>query len=501
MRTITLLVILLLGYTHMSLAQQPLPVAPGRACATEAYTDTMQAQDPGFEKQRRLIQEQVQQALRQQQQGGQRAQANVVVTIPVVFHVVYRNESENLSEAALLSQLEVLNADFRRQNADTVNTPDYFRPFAADTKIQFCLAAVNPQGDATNGITRTQTSTSFGYISDNVKFTDRGGMDAWDRNQYLNIWVCNLNDDILGYASQPGARAAVDGVVLHYISVGAPPANRFASNYNRGRTATHEVGHWLGLGHIWGEGYSCTDSDGIADTPNQLAENTGCSTGVKISCENTPFGDMYQNYMDYTDDACMNLFTKGQASYMQTVLATSRSSILSSLVCGNALRSNFKTESPSDTLIIAGSSIKFSDASEGIRPETWLWEFEGGIPGTSTQKNPVVSYPQPGYYGVKLTITNGSQSSTEVKENFVHVTVNDLVVYPNPATGFITIEQPARIVVRQVELVSQVGQVLVQEETRDRVLRLDVRHLPQGAYILRIKSSNGTEVRKISVVR
>jgi len=502
MRTFTLTAVLSICLAISSFARQ-LPTAAssrGRTCATEAYTAALQAQDAGFGARRQALKQAVQQSLSQQGQG-KKLQANIVVTIPVVFHVVYSTAEENISDEALLSQLEVLNADFRRQNGDTVNTPDYFSSSAADTRIQFCMASVDPAGDLTTGITRTSTSSSFEYASDNVKSTEKGGADGWDRDQYLNIWVCKLKGDILGYASPPGARAATDGVVLQYTAVGAPPANRFATNYNRGRTATHEIGHWLGLGHIWGEGYSCSDSDGIDDTPNQMGENSGCNSGLKLSCDDSPFGDMYQNFMDYSDDACMNLFTKGQANFMQTMLATSRSSILTSVACTGTLRSNFETAAVYDTLTVAGRSVRFTDASVGLRPATRLWEFEGGFPATSAEENPSVTYPRPGKFSVKLTIANGNQSSIKVKESYVHVTVSDLVVYPIPASDFLTIEQPARISVRHVELVNQLGQTLIDEETSDRVLRLDVRHLPQGVYILRIKSSNGTEVRKINVVR
>ncbi|GAB3203052.1 hypothetical protein GCM10027293_31430 [Pontibacter aydingkolensis] len=472
-----------------------------RNCGTEAYIQTLKQQNPAFEQLQQQAEQAVQQALQQQQQNGQYLR-QATITIPVVFHVLYNNTTQNVSDEQLISQLNILNADFRRLNADAANTPSYFQPFAADTEIEFCLATINPSGEPTTGITRTSTTLeSFNYITDDVKYSSKGGKDAWDRNLYLNIWICKIDDNIIGYATPPGAPASADGVVLDYTTVGAPPFNRFNSQFNLGRTATHEVGHWLGLRHIWGSGSTCNDSDNIPDTPNQYGENSGCPAGIRISCDDAPYGDMYQNYMDYTDDACMNLFTRGQAAYMQAVLGTSRVSIFSSPVCTGTLRADFKTAAAHDTLVAAGRTVKFSDASVGIKPASYFWEFEGGVPATSTEQNPTVLYPQPGKFDVKLTIVNGVFTSTEVKEDYIHVTVDDLIVYPNPATDYLTIEQPANILIRQVEMVSHVGKTVLTAEARNRVLRLDVRNVPAGIYFLRITSTNGTAIKKVSVVR
>ncbi|MFD2246799.1 M43 family zinc metalloprotease [Pontibacter ruber] len=503
MRLFTLLLILFILYALIGSAQSitaPTGATGGRTCGTDAYTEVQQAQDPGFKQRQQQAQQAVEQALQQKPRGQYARKA--AITIPVVFHVVYNNGIENISEEQILSQLAVLNADFRRKNADAANTPAYFLPYAADAEIEFCLAVVDPDGNPTTGITRTRTDrTQFSYISDNVKFSSTGGTDAWDRNQYLNIWICNLDGQILGYSSTPETEARRDGVVLHYRAVGAYPANPFSSKYNLGRTGTHEVGHWLGLKHIWGNGTTCTDSDDIDDTPNQEGETQGCPDGISTSCDNGPYGNMWQNYMDYSYDNCMNLYTKGQAAYMQAVLSTTRSTILNAITCSGSLRSDFRVSDERDTLAIAGQTVTFKDASVGLKPLSWLWHFEGGTPATSAEQNPTVTYARPGKYRVSLTITNGNLSSTEEKESFVHVTVNDLAVYPNPASEYITIEQPARVQVRQVELVNRLGQPVLNTEVSDRIVRLDVLHLPAGLYFLRVTSSNGVEIKKVTLVR
>ncbi|WP_018476298.1 M43 family zinc metalloprotease [Pontibacter roseus] len=499
MRTRVFSLLLLLLTAAQALAQDLAPVR-GRGCATDSYQEVMQQRDPGFEQRRQQALEAVQQALQQQPEGQHLRQ--VTISIPVVFHVVYSKESENIPDAQVLSQLAVLNEDFRRLNADTTNTPAPFRAFAADTEIEFCLAIVDPQGNPTSGINRTQTTkTSFSYISDQVKASASGGADAWDPTQYLNIWICNLANDELGYSSSPGALPERDGVVLHYRSVGTAPFNKSAWSYNLGRTATHEVGHWLGLKHIWGLGMTCNDSDDIDDTPNQLNETVGCPEGAVTSCRNGPNGNMWQNYMDYTNDACMNLFTRGQAIYMQSVLRSARGSIFNSVACTGELRSRFETAQPQDTLVAAGDQVQFAGSSAGFKPTSWLWHFEGGTPATSTEQNPTIRYTRPGKYRVTLTTSNGNMSHTLEKEEYIYVTAEDLLVYPNPATGFITLEQSAREQVQQVELVNRYGQIVLRQQVQDRVVRMDVRELPAGMYVLRISSTDGLSVKKVSIVK
>ena len=261
-----------------------------------------------------------------------------IISIPVVFHIVYNNASQNISDAQILSQIEVLNEDFRRTNTDAVNTPAVFQSFAADSRIKFCLAKKDELGRPSNGIIRKSTNRSIFSVNDAMKFNLSGGDNAWDCTQYLNIWVCNLEGGTLGYATQPGDPADVDGVVIQYNALGR--IGNLQSNFNKGRTATHEIAHWLGLKHIWGD-TDCGD-DHIFDTPQQYGYNNGCPSFPHLStCSPNGNGDMFMNFMDYTNDACMNLFTNGQKLKMRALFALNgpRNSFLNSTACDSVTES------------------------------------------------------------------------------------------------------------------------------------------------------------------
>lgn len=285
-----------------------LPLYAQRQCNTTAYTETIKRLFPA-EKQERLALE-----------GTDGATAFSIsdtteIIIPVVVHVVYFNDKQNISVQQIQSQLDALNDDFAARCGDFKKLPSYFKSLAANSGIRFVLAGVDPQGAQSTGITRFKTGTRYFKDNDAVKFARSGGVDAWDSRRYLNIWVCDLDLNLMGYATFPGGPAERDGVVIDYRVFGT--VGDLQSPYNKGRTATHEIGHWMGLKHLWGDGY-CGD-DGIDDTPKQQKATRGCPSGEVRSCGTTPNGDMYMNFMDFTDDACMYMFTNGQRAAMRSV--------------------------------------------------------------------------------------------------------------------------------------------------------------------------------------
>ena len=259
------------------------------------------------------------------------------VVIPVVVHVVYQNATENISDAQIQSQIDVLNEDFRKLNSDVSSVPTDFQSVVANARIEFKLAERDPDCNPTTGITRTSTtvtaftknnSASTATARNPIKFTSSNGVDGWPSDEYLNVWVCDLSGTLLGYGSFPSdyaSRPAEDGVVMDYEAFGT--TGTASAPFDLGRVMVHELGHWLNLRHIWGDESACTGSDFVDDTPNQGGSNSGCPTHPSASCSSN---DMFMNYMDYTDNDCMFMFTNDQSDRMDAVLYTTRADLVSS---------------------------------------------------------------------------------------------------------------------------------------------------------------------------
>ncbi|MDO7874892.1 GEVED domain-containing protein [Hymenobacter sp. ASUV-10] len=320
-----------LGLAGLALTSSPV-LAQGpqhRNCGSMDVLAQQMAADPGLAQRMASIDNQALQFAAQKTNAAQRGAA-AAITIPVVVHVLYNTTAQNISDAQIQSQIDVLNADFQKLNSDASSVPSAFASLAANPSIGFVLAKRDPSGNATTGIERKQvTQTSWG-TDDKMKKTTTGGLNAWPSGSYLNLWVCNLSGGVLGYAQFPGGATATDGVVILTTAFGK--GGSATAPFNLGRTGTHEVGHWLNLYHIWGDdGTACTGSDQVSDTPNQADENYGAPTYPQPSCSNT--SDMFMNYMDYVDDRAMYMFSTGQSTRMNALFATggSRASLKTSL--------------------------------------------------------------------------------------------------------------------------------------------------------------------------
>jgi hypothetical protein len=299
------------------------PTPPHRICGAMQVHNRLLEQYPDFR--RRLGDLEHSTRARLSQQAVFRA-APRIITIPVVVHVVHQTAAQNIGKPQIDSQIAALNRDYSAANPDRNTVPAAWAGLVTDTDIQFALATRDPAGQPHEGITRTQTNHGAFDTHDDVKSNASGGADAWPSDRYLNLWVCELSDGVLGYAQFPGGPAATDGVVITYTAFGT--SGTAAAPFNMGRTATHEVGHWLNLRHIWGDIEDCTGNDLVDDTPNAQHPNFGRPAFPHVSCGNGPNGDMFVNYMDYVDDAAMVMFTAGQVVRMHAALEGERSALL-----------------------------------------------------------------------------------------------------------------------------------------------------------------------------
>ena len=350
------------------------------SCGSQKLMQQMSSETFNFMEQSNQVMQDL--SLIVQNQQNDRANENLLV-IPVVFHVVYSNEEENLADSVIHNQLDILNKAFRRQNENASQTRPVFLDLVADTKIEFVLAAQDPNGAATDGITRTPTDVSYfggvlpydgsqtdeimAWVNDSLYYnmfrltkTELGGIDAWDPNTYLNIWIGDLRifqpmfnnfEELvfIGLATPPldhpnWPEDAVgpiynfeQGVLMHYVAVGANNPNSFPNPYQNlnnpvkhGKVLIHEVGHYLGLRHIWGDG-DCSVDDFIWDTPNAANHSGwGCNLNANTCVDDingVDLPNMVENYMDYSSGSCQNSFTKGQSDMMRAVLGFLRPSL------------------------------------------------------------------------------------------------------------------------------------------------------------------------------
>jgi hypothetical protein len=282
-----------------------------RSCASNDLLQAQLAADPGLAARRAALESFTAKAIKA---GTVANLATTGITVPVVVNVVYNTAAENISDQQIQSQIDVMNEDFNKANRDVNSVPSVFKTLVGDAGIHFVLSSV----------VRKQARKKSWAPNDGMKKANGGGIEATDPEHKLNIWTCNLGQNLLGYAYYPGTVSpSIDGVVILYSAFGSRekyPAGTYINNYDLGRTATHEVGHWMNLAHIWGDdGGSCSGTDYVDDTPNQGAENYQCPAFPHISCNNS--GDMSMNYMDYTYDRCMYMFSKGQVERSLAVFA------------------------------------------------------------------------------------------------------------------------------------------------------------------------------------
>ena len=368
--------------------------------------------------------------------------------VPVVFHVIHQGGSENISIEQINDQMDILNKDFAHLNADSTNTPAVFAEYTGDTNIKFRLAKLDPNGNCTEGVTRTYSNLTVS-ARDNVK-----ALIQWDPQHYLNVWVVKTIENfgtsggiILGFAQFPDqlwGDAETDGIVVRHDYCGS--IETATGNY--GRTLTHEAGHWLNLRHIWGDDDCGTDF--VNDTPTAEEPNYGvctsnfpwhvgssyCSAGAGQTITQAS-GEMFMNYMDYSDDHCMNMFSLGQGARMRSAITTYRNNLVTDAnIAATGTSDDYVTvacapiaEFTSNYIYgCAGDGFNYNNESYNTPIDSissFEWTFEGGTPATSSEENPSVDYEEAGLFTTTLTVTNSVGSSTMTKESYINISADD----------------------------------------------------------------------------
>lgn len=387
--------------------------------------------------------------------------STTVRIIPIVFHVVHEYGVENISDQQVQDAVRILNEDFGKKNQDTIAVVSPFDTIIGNTQLEFRLATLDPWGNCTNGIEHI-------YNHQTVAADSYSKLNQWDRERYLNIWVIGTMDDpdVAGFAHYPtdvtGTGFWLDGVVMVHSSTGSVGT----SIPYRSRALTHEVGHYLGLSHTWGNSNdpglaaNCDLDDAIGDTPNCIGLDH-CDLAANTCAESTNPGNYWsfdvidntQNYMDYS--YCSAMFTNGQSNFMNNVLDQTTSgrsnlyttenlqftgtSSLTPVTCipaadfyvdVNGISPNVGSGANAMTAC-AGDPIAFKDASWKAGVTSWSWSFPGATPSSSTDQNPTVTYASPGWYSVTLTVANNAGSDTKTMNNMIYIQ-GDWAEYTGP---------------------------------------------------------------------
>jgi PKD repeat protein len=367
---------------------------------------------------------------------GEKNTDTTIYRIPIVFHVIHEYGAENITDAQILDEMDILNIDYRKLNADTAAIVPAFDTLAGDARIQFVLPSIDPWGNCTNGIEHI-------YNHQTNKGDDYSKLHQWNRSEYLNVWVVNTIGaaGVAGYAYYPGATIGgfffADGIIILNDYIGSIGTSAPFSS----RALTHEIGHYLGLSHTWGNtndpGVACGD-DQSEDTPITKGHNN-CSNVNDATC-NPGIIENVQNFMEYS--YCSNMFTFDQIDWMRNTLITdiaNRDNLWtdSNLTLVGALSAPLCAPvadfSVTKRMICAGDNVTFKNASWNATVDTYEWSFPGGSPATSTAANPTVTYATEGFYTATLTVTNATGSSTKTFNNVVYASPTAWTEHIGPA--------------------------------------------------------------------